>query len=286
MLSNTTKFQKIQLCLSIVPHLSTAFIAIVTMFVLKKRQAIFIEWVKFSLIFFGGFITAYVYSNYLMTGKNALLNTIVETLILFIANLLLINLQNRFVSKSLNDRRSISHRKIIIIVVAIASSLFISIFLGIKVSQTLLLHSNNTINDENGSNNHSLAVISNDDIVNESYGLTMLKFSQASSGEQTMILGELKRYDYDQTMFSASEISGIRTMQATLIPRDKLILTIDSSIEEGNMGIFIMVDGEIFCEVNVNCEETIVLEDIANKTVVVRFGAEKAKASIRVTRDT
>ena len=88
---NFSKFQKIQLWLSVIPFWSTIFIVFVTMGVIKKhkpRSAV--EWGKFMLTFFGGFIVAYLFSNYVLTGQNTVLNIVVEGLILFVANLLFV----------------------------------------------------------------------------------------------------------------------------------------------------------------------------------------------------
>ena len=281
---NFSKFQKIQLWLSVIPFWSTIFIVFVTMGVIKKhkpRSAV--EWGKFMLTFFGGFIVAYLFSNYVLTGQNTVFNIVVEGLILFVANLLFVAQQYKCEQNpdEQGERKNINKFTYVIL---FAIPLVIAlIFVGAKISQSLSLHADYTIPDMSVGST-SLAVITEDDIINSSRQLTMLSFSENFEGAQTNVTGDLAKYDYDISSFSASEISGVRTMQATLTDRDSLTLTIMSINEEGNMEIFILVDGVIHSRVPINDEVSVTLEGISGKTVVVRFGAESAKGKVKVTR--
>lgn len=281
---NFSKFQKIQLWLSVIPFWSTIFIVFVTMGVIKKhkpRNAV--EWGKFMLTFFGGFIAAYLFSNYVLTGQNTVLNIVVEGLILFVANLLFVAQQYKCEQSPDEQGERKNFNKFTYVILLAVPLVIALIFVGAKISQSLSLHPDYTIADTNGAES-SLAVITEDEIINSSRKLTMLAFSENLEGSQTSVTGDLAEYDYDTSSFSASAISGIRTMQATLTDRDTLTLTISSSVEEGNMEIFILIDGEIHTKIPINDEISVTLDDIGGKTVVVRFGAESAKGKVKVTR--
>ena len=281
---NFTKFQKIQLWLSVIPFWSTIFIVFVTMGVIKKHKPrSVVEWGKFMLTFFGGFIVAYLFSNYVLTGQNTVLNIVVEGLILFVANLLFVAQQYKCEQNpdEQGERKNINKFTYVIL---FAIPLVIAlIFVGAKISQSLSLHADYTIPDMSVGST-SLAVITEDEIINSSRQLTMLSFSEDFEGAQTNVTGDLAKYDYDISSFSASAISGIRTMQATLTDSDSLTLTIMSINEEGNLEIFILIDGEIHSRIPINDEVSVTLEGISGKTVVVRFGAESAKGKVKVTR--
>lgn len=281
---NLSKFQKIQLGLSVIPFWSTIFIVFVTMGVIKKyKPRSFAEWFKFMLTFFGGCGAAALFSNYVLTGQSQILNIIVQGLILFIANLFFVVQQYKCEQNPDEQGERKSFNKLTYIPVFAIPLVVALVFVGIKVSQSLSLHSDYTIPDTNGANT-ALAVITEDDIINSSRPLTMLAFSENFEGAQTNVTGDLADYDYDASSFSASSISGIRTMQATLTDSDSLTLTIMSIKEEGNMEIFILIDGVIHSRVPINDEVSVTLDDISGKTVVVRFGAESAKGKVSVTR--
>ncbi len=256
----------------------------VTIFTIKKHnKGSFLEWLKFSLIFFGGFVGSYLWASYVMLGQNPVLSIISEGLILFIANLLFVAQQNKCEQNPVEESDPKRAKMSTFVVVFAIPLVLAMILVGMKISQMLSLHSDYTIADTNGAES-SLAVITEDEIINSSRKLTMLAFSENFEGAQTNVTGDLADYDYDTSSFAASAISGIRTMQATLTDRDTLTLTVSSSIEEGNMEIFILIDGEIHSKIPINDEISVTLDDIGGKTVVVRFGAESAKADVTVTR--
>lgn len=281
---NFSKFQKIQLWLSVIPFWSTIFIVFVTMGVIKKHKPkSAVEWGRLMLTFFGGFIVAYLFSNYVLTGQNTVLNIVVEGLILFVANLLFVAQQYKCEQNPDEQGERKNFNKFTYVILFAIPLVIALIFVGAKISQSLSLHADYTIPDMSVGST-SLAVITEDDIINSSRKLTMLSFSENFEGAQTNVTGDLAKYDYDISSFSASEISGVRTMQATLTDSDSLTLTIMSINEKGNMEIFILVDGVIHSRVPINDEVSVTLEGISGKTVVVRFGAESAKGKVKVTR--
>ena len=73
-------------------------------------------------------------------------------------------------------------------------------------------------------------------------------------------------------------------LQATKISGNTLTLNINSSVESGNAEIVIMVDGEYYCSVDVNQHQSITLQNVSNKEVIVKLAGEEAKMKIDVTR--
>ncbi|MBR4062923.1 MAG: hypothetical protein IKK01_07650 [Clostridia bacterium] len=189
---NFSKFQKIQLWLSVIPFWSTIFIVFVTMGVIKKhkpRSAV--EWGKFMLTFFGGFIAAYLFSNYVLTGQNTVFNIVVEGLILFVANLLFVAQQYKCEQSpdEQGERKNINKFTYVIL---FAIPLVIAlIFVGAKISQSLSLHADYTIPDMSVGST-SLAVITEDDIINSSRKLTMLSLARILRVRRLMLQATLQ----------------------------------------------------------------------------------------------
>ena len=73
-------------------------------------------------------------------------------------------------------------------------------------------------------------------------------------------------------------------LQATKISGNALTLNINSSVESGNAEIVIIVNGEYYCSVDVNKNQSITLQNIANKEILVKLAGEEAKMKIDVTR--
>ena len=138
------------------------------------------------------------------------------------------------------------------------------------------------IEDTNGAFDTSLTTVCVEDVQTNRYSATMLQSRNVGSG--TNVGGRLNQYDFDFCTVSARQISGVLTIQATNVDSDKLTLEIDSTLEAGNMEIFIIVDGEVVRTAEVNKAETVTLTDIAGKDVVVKIGAESARMEISVKR--
>ena len=141
------------------------------------------------------------------------------------------------------------------------------------------------VEDVNGPEDTSLATITAEQILQNNYNSTTSVMSSASEyGGHTNVRGSLSEYDRDMYIKKCRQISGILTLQATNVDANELTLEIDSTLQSGNMEIFIIVDGELAQMAQVNRTETITLTGIAGKDVVVRIGAESAQMEIRVER--
>ena len=138
------------------------------------------------------------------------------------------------------------------------------------------------IEDTNGAFDTSLTTVCVEDVQTNRYGAIMLQ--SRNVGSNTNVGGRWSEYDFDLCTVSARQISGVLTIQATNVDSDQLTLRIDSTLTEGNMEIFVIVDGEVVRTAEVNKAETVTLTDIAGKDVVVKIGAESARMEISVKR--
>lgn len=139
--------------------------------------------------------------------------------------------------------------------------------------------------DTNGPENYALIEITQDDIVSSGNNCESFLVTGRHRGYHTNVIGaRLRDNDYDHISKSFGNIHGVLILQATKISRDTLTLHIDSSIESGNAEIVIVIDGEYYCSVDVNQTQSVTLQGIANKEVIVKLAGENAKMKIDVTR--
>lgn len=147
-----------------------------------------------------------------------------------------------------------------------------------------MLTSADSIEDLNGTDDHTVVAISLDDMLTTIDDYSAFFSATSVSGEHSQVAGELSQHDYDGVTYRSKKISGVKTLHATNIQRDTLVLEIDSELSSGNMEMVVLVDEEYYCHVEAGCLETVVIEDVANKTVVVRMAAESAEVEISVAR--
>lgn len=139
------------------------------------------------------------------------------------------------------------------------------------------------IEDQNGSEDTSLAVLSQEDIV-EGGKCTMTAHSQKKYGNASQAGSQYDDVDGGTVSHSFGKVSGVCTVHATKTSAQTLTLTITSTLKSGNMELAVIVDGEYYCNVPINQTTQIVLEDVRGKTVFVRLGGESAKAEVSVSR--
>ena len=276
-----TKFQKIQLYFSIVPGLSSALVFFTTMYELKRRRATAKEWLKFMAIFFGFGILASVWNAFVMTGENPILNLAVFTIIMAFANYLCIRLQMSCASRSETQERQ--HKNIqkyafiaggVMAFIAIAAAIIIVATSGVE-----------HIEDTNGPENTSLSAISKEEFVSGKNLYTANHCGFSEKGNQTNVSGTLKNQDYDRCSMYSKKFSGIYTLQATQTDAHSMTLIIESTINSGNMEIIIVIDGEYYQHVTIGGKQTIALEDVAGKLLLVKMAAESADISVAVERE-
>ena len=175
----------------------------------------------------------------------------------------------------------IVNKKLIALCVSIPVVVIVAILIAIIIS----LASDFKFVDTNGPENFALTEITRDDILSKDNNYRSSMVSERHSGHHTNIIGtRLRDYDYDYISKSFGKIHGVVILQATKISGNTLTLNINSSIELGNAEIVIIIDGEYYCSVDVNQDQSIELQGISNKEVIVKLAGEGAKMKIDVTR--
>ena len=273
------KFQKIQMIISVVPFLSSFFVFGVTNVIIKKNRSNALLWVYLALIMSISVMLVIFWNVVIMTGQNPILNIIASGALLAIANYLCIKLQ----IKSEKEKDSPQPKAKVILGSIGLSILGLAVSIGLALLMGVL-QSSADIADLNGENT-ALAIITEDEIATVQSDWSSSWSSIGLYGEHTNVSKENDEYDYDKCSYSTKKINGIKTIQITNLETDTLILNVASVLESGNLEIFIIIDGKIYEKVPVGQSYTITLNNIANKDVIVRLGAESAKMSIVVTRE-
>ena len=139
--------------------------------------------------------------------------------------------------------------------------------------------------DTNGPDNFALNTITREDILKLRNSSSAFKSSKKCWGSGTKILsGVYQEYDYTNVTCSYGKIDGVCVLQATKITGNTLTLNINSVVESGNAEIVILIDGEYYCSIDANQNQSIILQGVANKTVLVKLAAESAKMKVDVSR--
>lgn len=139
--------------------------------------------------------------------------------------------------------------------------------------------------DTNGADNFALIEITQEDILKSGNNYRSSMESGQRFGFHTNIIGtRLRDCDYDTISKSFSGLHGVLILQATKVSSNSLTLNINSSVESGNAEIIILIDGEYYCSVDVNQNQSITLQDISNKEVFVKLAGEDAKIKIDISR--
>ena len=275
------KFQILQIISSIIPILSTAFVVTATSVILKKNRSNVLYWLYMMVITTVPLMAFIVLVTTVLLKASPIWYLVMFAAVFAIVHYLCVRLQ----IKSNNDKQNnykLNRKRIVWGCIGFGFIELMAVFLLCFI--TIQLDSSK-IDDINGTDT-SLAVLTEEKIVtseDERYGATHV--GDGTYGEQTNTAKAYRAIDYDKCVFHCAEISGIKDMQMTNISTDELILTIESTLESGNLEIFIIIDGALYEKVPIGQTYTTTLKGIANKNVLVRFGAESAKMSITVTRE-
>ena len=169
--------------------------------------------------------------------------------------------------------------------IALCISIPVVVIVAILIAVIISLTSESDFIDTNGPENFALTEITREDILSKDNNYRSSVGSASHSGRHTNIIGtKLRDCDYDYISKSFGKIHGVMILQATKISGNTLTLNINSSVESGNAEIVIMVDGEYYCSVDVNQHQSITLQNVSNKEVIVKLAGEEAKMKIDVTR--
>ena len=175
----------------------------------------------------------------------------------------------------------VANKKLVALCISIPVVVIVAILIAVIISLT----SESDFIDTNGPENFALTEITQDDILSKDNNCRSSVREASHSGRHTNIIGtRLRDCDYDYISKSFGKIHGVMILQATKISENTLTLNINSSVESGNAEIVIVVDGEYYCSVDVNQHQSITLQNVSNKEVIVKLAGEEAKMKIDVTR--
>ena len=138
--------------------------------------------------------------------------------------------------------------------------------------------------DTNGPVDTSLALITQEELVAGKLGGYAYRSVSSGHGESTEVTGKFADVDYERRSCRWGKTSGAWTIHSSKIKSGTLILDITSELTAGNAEIIILVDGQYHSHVPVGGKQTIVLDGVAEKTVLVRIGCEAAQMEITVER--
>ena len=274
-----TKFQKIQKISSIIPIFSSALVFFATMFELKRQKASAKKWILFYLIFFSSGVAVYFVNTVIMSGLLPILNWIASGLILALANILCVYLQ-AYQPNNPSKRKDLIISTIILVGFS-AVIIFISL-ISIAVSG---LFSFEDFVDTNGAADTSVATMTVSDVLDTKNAYKAFYSVFTYDGNHSYVPNDFEDFDRDVCRYHAKKIQGILLLQATRIKQNTLTLHIDSSLTEGNLEIFVIVDGEVYERLPANTAHSITVGDVAGKLVVVKLATEAAACSVSVSRE-
>ena len=278
--------RKIQKYISYIPFFSTAVIILITYIEMIRCKANAKLWIRFCLIFFGSGLLVSVFRMASSIVQSSAIYWVISWIILTVANLMFISVQVQCTEKAPIEKAD-THRSVEPCSTkrqGLLISIFVmALFFGVL---TIISHpiSGEHIEDTNGDGDSNLAVIELEELLYISNRYTTAFSHCGQQGKRTNVSGELKECDYDVVTFGCKKVSGIMTLQVTQVNYDQLALQIETSLLSGNMEMIILVDGQYYDHVELNKNTRITLDNIANKTVVVRFAAESAQTEISITR--
>ncbi len=159
------------------------------------------------------------------------------------------------------------------------------IFLALVIGLIIIFLPSSDFVDTNGPDNFALVELTKEDILKSDNNYRASFKSIKRTGNHTYVVGtKFREYDRDYINASYGTIHGVTILQATKIFDNTLTLNIKSSVEKGNAEIFVTVDGEYYCSIPVNQNQSITLQDISGKEIIVKLAGEGAKLKVDVAR--
>lgn len=209
----------------------------------------------------------------------ALSGTVLAYFVPVVLNLLLVRLQEQKDSTQADVPPKKQKYIWIVVAVGIALVAVIAVVIVGAINRIVSME----IKDQNGPEDTSLAVLSQEDLVTGE-SCTMTGHSQKKYGNESQAGSKYEEVDGATVSNSFGKVSGVCTVHATKISAETLTLTITSTLELGNMELAVIVDGEYYCNVPINQTATIELKEVSGKLVLVRLAGESAKAEVTVSR--
>ena len=159
-------------------------------------------------------------------------------------------------------------------------------FTGIVIVGSLVLVGINEkrhIEDTNGLDNYELQTIDDSEILLGADSYFGDKLSYGKTGEDSG--ADYALYDYDNIHFKMERITGTAVLQTSRGLTETLVLDFDAKVHSGNCEIVILLDSKIYQRVDVNTQQTIIIENAKDKEFSVVIGAESANVDIYITRE-
>ena len=183
-------------------------------------------------------------------------------------------------NENLENKKSKSKLKLILLI-----TIPTAIFLALAIGLIIMFLTPSDFVDTNGPENFALVELTREEIMSSDKKYRASMESIKSSGARTYVVGtKFREYDCDCITASFGKIHGFTVIQATKIFDNTLTLNINSSVEKGNAEIIITVEGEYYCSVPVNQNQSITLQDISGKEIIVKLAGEDAKVKVNIVR--
>lgn len=245
----------------------------------RKKLSLFIKY------FFGIdiMLTALIFMIYPEGGKTFF--TVSMYIASALCNVALIVIQNwLFKSETINNdtpEKIARKNKFIKIYVIVVLSLVGIILAGSFV--LIAINEKRHVVDTNGPDNYDLQTIDDSRFLPGNLSSFGDRPSDGKSGESSG--ADEGGRDYDEIMFQMERMTGTKLIQSTRGLTDTLVLNFDTKVKSGNCELVIVHDSKIYQRVDVNCQQTIIIEDAKDKTYYVVVGAESANLEVNVTRE-
>lgn len=275
--------KKTQRFLSLIPFVAFLGIAAYTYINFAKYKASFVRWVLFALVLFVfGFATHCVEAS-VSAESLLILNLALKYMIGIGCSLLFIELQ----LSEQHEKSIVIPKNIRVVMIIAVTALIICIVMSTAVPSiidTIKTMNKLSVEDTNGSDNYSLVKITRDDLINNNE-CSILLYSELKEGNSSLIDDlQLEDCDYDKLNFDSGKFNGVTSVHATKTDKDIVKLDINVTLEKGNAELAIIVDGEYYCNVDINKHSEIVIENAKNKTIVLKAAGESADIRIEITR--
>lgn len=179
---------------------------------------------------------------------------------------------------SMQQKKQNKLKLALLITIPIIIAFALAIWLIIELSSSNFI-------DTNGPDNFALTEITREDILESDKNYKSSMEVKKRSGSRTYVVGtRFREYDRDNINISYGKLYGVTILQATKIFSNSLTLNISSSIESGNAEIIVVIDGEYYCSVNINQDQSISLQNISGKEVIIKLAGEDAKIKVDIVR--
>lgn len=134
-------------------------------------------------------------------------------------------------------------------------------------------------------NNFEIETLTNDQIVNISGDCRAVLTKWGASGDNSGIVhSEYIKADSDKTKFSAKEITGIKTISATLAKDCTFTISIDSKVGNGKAQIVVIQDDKIIERLDATTSTTLEYIVVGEHQFYIKILCEEAQIEINTQR--